>query len=172
MNIFAENVLLLCIFYSHSTLVACFVFPNGISAGVCSQRGFEIFFLCYRKHEQFVVPVTGCSPWDDFVALRCQAGQHTLAFGHVQVVENRGLIHSQLDQINWCYICHGKVRRKLAEQRNGIFSNVTVNFQGGCDDGIQLNMTINWKDRPELNWHGLLLSRLENSPDLFKYISC
>ena len=25
--------------------------------------------------KQFVVPVTGCSPWDDFVALRCQAGQ-------------------------------------------------------------------------------------------------
>ena len=44
LNIFAENLLLLCIFYSQSTLSAGFVLPNGISAGVCSQRGFEIFF--------------------------------------------------------------------------------------------------------------------------------
>ena len=58
--------------------------------------------------------MTGCSPWDDFVALRCQAGQHALALGHVQVVDDRGLIHSQLDQINWCYICHGKVQCILA----------------------------------------------------------
>ena len=57
------------------------------------------------------------------------------------------------------------------EQRNGIFSNLTVNFQGTGDDGIQLNMTINWKDRLEVNWERLLLSRLVNSPDLFKYIS-
>ena len=55
---------------------------------------------------------------------------------------------------------------------NGIFSNLTVNFQGTCDDGIQLNMTLIWKDRLEVNWQGLLLSRLENSPDLFKHISC
>ena len=129
-------------------------------------------FLCYRRHEQFVVPVTGCSSWDDFVALRCQAGQHALALGHVQVVDDRGLIHTQLDQINWCYVCHGKVQCILAEQRNGTFSNLTVNFQGTCDDGIQLNMTLTWKDRLEVNWQGLLLSRLENSPDLFKYISC
>ena len=80
------------------------------------------------------------------------------------------LVHSQLDQINWCYICHGKVQCILAEQKNGIFSNLTVNFQGTCDDGIQLNMTLTWKDRLEVNWQGLLLSRLENSPDLFKYI--
>ena len=38
----------------------------------------------------------------------------------------------------------------LAEQRNGIFFNLTVSFQGTCDDGIQLNMTINWKGRLEL----------------------
>ena len=68
----------------------------------------------YRRHEQMcctvvLVPVTRCSPWDDFVALRCQAGQHALALGHVQVLDDRGLSHSQLDQINWCYICHGKV---------------------------------------------------------------
>ena len=56
----------------------------------------------------------------------------------------------------------------LAKQRNGIFSNLTVNFQGACDDGIQLNMTINWKDWLDVNWQRLLLSRLENSPDLFK----
>ena len=118
------------------------------------------------------MPVTGSSPWDDFVALRCQAGQHTLALGHVQVVDDRGLSHSQLDQINWCYICHGKVQCILAEQRNGIFSKLTVNFQGTCDDGIQLNMTLTWKYRLEVNWQGLLLSRLEKSPDFFKYISC
>ena len=118
------------------------------------------------------VPVTGCSPRDVFVALRCQAGQHALTLGHLQVVDDRGLIHSQLDQINWRYICHGKGQCILAEQRNGIFSNLTVNFQGTCDDGIQLNMTLTWKDRLEVNWQGLLLSRLENSPDLFKYISC
>ena len=35
---------LLCIFYSQSTLGAGFVPPNGFSAGVCSQRGFGIFF--------------------------------------------------------------------------------------------------------------------------------
>ena len=52
------------------------------------------------------------------------------------------------------------------------FSNLTVNFQGTCDDEIQLNMTLTWKDRLEVNWQGLLVSRLENSPDLFKYISC
>ena len=75
-------------------------------------------------------------------------------------------------QINWCYTCHGKVQCILAEQRNGIFSNLTVNFQGTCDDGIQLNMTLTWKDRLEVNWQGLLLSRLENPPDLFKYIRC
>ena len=117
--------------------------------------------------------MTGCSPWDDFVALRCQAGQHALVLGHVQVVDDRGLSHSQLDQINWCYICDGKVQCILAEQRklrNGIFSNLTVNFQGTCDDGIQLTLT--WKYRLEVNLQGLLLSRLENSPDLFKYISC
>ena len=116
--------------------------------------------------------MTRCSARDVFVALRCQAGQHALALGHVQVVDDRGLIHSQLDKKNWCYICHGKGQCILAEQRNGIFSNLTVNFQGTCDDGIQLNMTLTWKDRLEVNWQGLLLSRLENSPDLFKYISC
>ena len=87
------------------------------------------------------------------------------------MVGDRGLIHSQLDKKKWCDICHGKVQCILAEQRNGIFSNLTVNFQGTGDDGIQLNMTINWKDRLEVNWERLLLSRLENSPDLFKYIS-
>ena len=51
-------------------------------------------------------------------------------------------------------------------------SDLTVNFQGTCDDGIQLNMTLTWKDRLEVNWQGLLLSRLEKFPDLFKYISC
>ena len=81
--------------------------------------------------------MTGCSAWDDFVALRCQAGQHALALGHLQVIDDRGLIHSQLDQIN-----HGKVQCILAEQRNDIFSNLTVNFQGTGDDGIQLNMTL------------------------------
>ena len=106
------------------------------------KEALESFFLCYRRHEQFVVPVTGCSPWDDFVDLRCQAGQHALALGHVQVVDDRGLIHSQLDEINWCHICHGKVQCILAEQRNGIFSYLTANFQGTCDDGIQLNMTL------------------------------
>ena len=39
-------------------------------------------FLCYRRHEQFVVPVTGCSVWDDFV------------LGHAQLVDDRRLIHS------------------------------------------------------------------------------
>ena len=57
----------------------------------------------------------------------------------MQVVDDRGLSHPQLDQINWCYICHGKVQCILAEQRNGIFSNLTVHFQGTCDDGILLN---------------------------------
>ena len=85
---------------------------------------------------------------------------------------DRGLIHCQLDQINWCYICDGKVQCILAEQRNGIFSSLTVNFQGNCDDGIQLNVTLTWKDRLEVNWKpGLLLSRLENSTDLLKYIT-
>ena len=65
-------------------------------------------------------------------------------------------------------MCYGKVQCILAKQRNGIFSNLTVNFQGACDDGIQLNMTINWEDRLEVNWQGLLLSRLENSLDHFK----
>ena len=111
---------LLCIFYSRSTLGAGFVLPNGIS--VLLSKGLCNPFQCYRAHEQFVVPVTGCSPWDDdFVALRCQAGQHALALGHVQVVDDRGLIHFQLDQINWCYICHGKAQCILAEQRNGIY---------------------------------------------------
>ena len=91
--------------------------------------------------------------------------------GHIQVVDDGGLIHSQLDQINWCYICDGKVQCTLAEQRNGIFPNLTVNFQGTCDDGIQLNITLTWKDWLEVNWQGLLLSRLENSTDLLKYIS-
>ena len=127
-------------------------------------------FLCYRRHKQFVVPVTECSPWDDFVALRRQAGQHALALGHVQVVDDRGLIHSQLDQINWCCICHGKFQCILAEQRNGIFSNLTVNLQGTCDDGIQLNMTLTWQDRLEVNWQGLLLSRLEKSRLIFSNI--
>ena len=68
-----------------------------------------------------LVPVTGCSPWDDFVALRCQTGQQALALGHAQVLDDRGLSHSQLDQINWCYICHGKVQCIFVEQRNGIF---------------------------------------------------
>ena len=77
---------------------------------------------------EFVVPVTGCSLWHDFVAVKCQAGQHALAFGHVQVVEDRGLIHSQLDQRIWCCMCHGKVQYILVKQRNGIFSNLTVNF--------------------------------------------
>ena len=54
------------------------------------------------------------------------------------MVDDRGLIHSQLDQINWCYICDGKVQCILAEQRNAIFSNLTVNFQGTCDDGFNL----------------------------------
>ena len=52
------------------------------------------------------------------------------------------------------------------------FSNLTVNFQGTCDDGMQLNMTLTWKCWLEVNWQGLLLSRLENSPHLFIYISC
>ena len=71
------------------------------------------------------------------------------------MVDDRGLIHSQLDQIieiNWCYICDCKVLCILAEQRNGIFSNLTANFQGNCDDGIQLNVTLTWKDRLEVNW--------------------
>ena len=80
---------LLCIFYSQSTLGAGFVRPNGFSAGVCSQRGFGIFFYATEAEGMnsllYGVPVTGCSPWDDFVALRCQAGQHALALGHVQV---------------------------------------------------------------------------------------
>ena len=89
------------------------------------------------------------------------------------MVDDRGLIQSRLDQINWCYnICDGKVQCILAQQRNGIFSNLTVNFQGTCDDGMQLNTTLTWKDRLEVNWQGLLLSRLENSTDLLKYISC
>ena len=127
------------------------------SRSLLSKRLWNLF-LCYRRHEQFVVPVAGCSPWDDFVALICQAGQHALALGHVQVVDDRGLIHSQLDQINCCYICHDKVQCILAEQRNGIFSNLTVNFQGTCDDGIQLNMTLTWKDRLEVNWQGLIIA--------------
>ena len=99
-------------------------------------------------------------------AARTSAGPRTS-------VDDRGLIHSQLDKKKLCYICHGKVQCILAEQRNGVFSNLSVNFQGTCDDGIQLNMTINWKDRLEVNWQGLLLSRLnEYSPGLFKYISC
>ena len=131
---------LLCIFYSQSTLGAGFLPPEWLFCRSLLSKRLWNLFLCYRRHEQFVVtctvvPVTGCSPWDDFVALRCQAGQHALALGHVQVVDDRGLSHSQLDQINWCYICHGKVQCMLAEQRNGIFSNLTVNFQGTCDDG-------------------------------------
>ena len=99
--------------------------------------------------------MTGCSPRDDFVALRCQARQHVLALGHVQVVDDRGLSHSPLDQINWCYICHGKVQCIQAEQRNGIFSNLTVNFQGSCDDRTQLNITLTWKYQLEVNWQWL-----------------
>ena len=95
--------------------------------------------------------MTGCSACHDFEALRCQARQHALALGHIQVVDDRGLIHSQLDQKNWCYNVIAKSSAyNLAEQRNGIFSNLTVSFQGTCDDGIQLNMTINWNDRLEL----------------------
>ena len=133
---------------------------------------FWNLFLCYQRHEQFVVPIDWMFWRDDFVALRCQAGEHAPALDHVQVADDRGLIHSQLDQIKWCYICHGKVQCISAEQRNGIFSNLTVNFQGTCGDGIRLNMTLTWKDWLEVNWQGLLLSRLENSLDLFKYISC
>ena len=95
--------------------------------------------------------MTGCSAYHDFEALRYQARQHALALGHIQVVDDRGLIHSQLDKKNWCYNVIAKSSAyNLAEQRNGIFSNLTVSFQGTCDDGIQLNMTINWKDRLEL----------------------
>ena len=53
-------------FYSQSTLGAGFVLPNGISAGVYSQRGFAVFFYATEGMNNF----TGCSPWDDFVALR------------------------------------------------------------------------------------------------------
>ena len=95
--------------------------------------------------------MTGCSACHDSVALRCQAREHAIALGHIQVVDDRGLIHSQLDQKNWCYNDIPKSSAyNLAEQRNGIFSNLTVSFQGTCDDGIQLNMTINWNDRLEL----------------------
>ena len=93
--------------------------------------------------------MTGCSACHDFEALGCQARQHALALGHIQVVDDRELIHSQLihsqlDQEKWCYNVIGKSSAyNLAEQRNGIFSNLTVSFQGTCDDGIQLNMTIN-----------------------------
>ena len=95
--------------------------------------------------------MTGCSACHDFEALRCQARQHALALGHIQVVDDRGLIQSQLDKKKWCYNVIAKSSAyNFAEQRNGIFSNLTVSFQGTCDDGIQLNMTINWKDRLEL----------------------
>ena len=95
--------------------------------------------------------MTGCPACNDFEALRCQARQHALVLGHIQVVDDRGLIHSQLDKKNWCYIVIAKSSAyNLAEQRSGIFSNLTVSFQGTCDDGIQLNMTIHWKDRLEL----------------------
>ena len=57
------------------------------------------------------------------------------------MVDEHGVIYSQLDKKNWCYICDGKVQCILAKQRNGIFSNLTVNFQGACDDEIQLNMS-------------------------------
>ena len=120
---------LLCIFYAQLLLVRWFCTPEWLFCRSLLSKRLWNLFLCYRRHEQFVVPVTGCSPWDDFVALRCQAGQHALVLGHVEVVDDRGLIHSQLDQINWCYICHGKVQCILAEQRNGIFSNLTVNFR-------------------------------------------
>ena len=128
-------------------------------------------FLCYRRHEQFVLPVTGCSACHDFEALRCQAGQQALALGHLQVVDDRGLIHSQLDQKNWCYNVIAKCSAyNLAEQGNGIFSNLTVSFQGTCDDGIQLNMTINWKDRLELA--EVIVFQAWELSDLFKYTSC
>ena len=95
--------------------------------------------------------MTGCCACHDFGALRCQAGQHALALGYIQVVDDRGLTHSQLDKKNWCYNVVAKSSAyNLAEQRNGIFSNLTVSFQGTCDDRIQLNMTINGKDRLEL----------------------
>ena len=72
LNIFAENLRLLCIF-SHIlllVLVSEWHFCRRI------QREFEIFFYATEGMKQFVVPVTGCSPWDDFVTLRCQAEQH------------------------------------------------------------------------------------------------
>ena len=98
--------------------------------------------------------MTGCSACHDFGALRCQAGQHALVGLHTSGRRScSGLIHSQLDKKNWCYNVIAKSSAyNLAEQRNGIFSNLTVSFQGTCDDGIQLglNMTINWKDRLEL----------------------
>ena len=44
--------------------------------------------------------LTGCSPWHDFGALKCQVGQHALAFGHMQVVDDRGLFHT-LSGLSW-----------------------------------------------------------------------
>ena len=147
------------IFYSHSTLGARFVLPNDISAGVCSLRGFEIFFYTtevrrVRRREQLIVPVTGCSPWHDFGALKCQVGQHALAFGHIQVVDDRGLFHT-LSGLSWIK----KLVLWLLSLRSPVhivcakkwyfFLNLTVNVQGAFDDGIQLNIT-NRKNRLEL----------------------
>ena len=42
--------------YSHSTLGAGFVLPNGISAGVYFQRGFKIFFYAAEGMNNLLYP--------------------------------------------------------------------------------------------------------------------
>ena len=98
-------------------------------------------FLCYRRYEQFVAPVTGCSVWDDFVAGSRTIGRRLWA-NSLLAASNKLVLY-----LSWRSPVH------IGWTKNGVFSNLTVNFQGTCDDGIQLNMTLIWKDRLEVNWY-------------------
>ena len=95
MNIFAE-IYPYYVFFTHNLLLVLVLYARmAFLQESALKEALESFSMLPKAegiNEQFVVrftvvlvPVTGCSPWDDFVALRCQAGQHALALGHVSV---------------------------------------------------------------------------------------